>query len=98
MEGFPHQGDELRYLCSKGLFPDAAAILQVSKIVFGLKHLKWLYYINNNLLLQVEEANMLDRILPGKMAIWQRKRDRRLEKKMQAREKRLKEWVRKKLS
>ena len=51
MEGFPHQGDELRYLCSKGLFPDAAAILQVSKIVFGLKHLKWLYYINNNLLL-----------------------------------------------
>ena len=41
---------------------------------------------------------MLDRILPGKMAIWQRKRDRRLEKKMQAREKRLKEWVRKKLS
>lgn len=41
---------------------------------------------------------MLDRILPGKMAIWQRKRDKRLEKKMQAREKRLKEWVRKKLS
>ena len=29
MEGFPLQGDELRYVCSKGLFPDSVAILEV---------------------------------------------------------------------
>ena len=29
MEGFPSTGDELHYLATKGLFPDAAAIMQV---------------------------------------------------------------------
>lgn len=29
MEGFPQSGEELRYLCSKGLFPDAVVILQL---------------------------------------------------------------------
>lgn len=29
MEGLPSQGDELRYLCSKGLYPDAIVILEV---------------------------------------------------------------------
>ena len=31
MEGFPQSPDELRYLCSKGFYPDVAVIFQVSK-------------------------------------------------------------------
>ena len=30
MEGFPQSPDELRYLCSKGFYPDVAVVLQVS--------------------------------------------------------------------
>ena len=29
MEGLPYHGDDLRYLCSKGLYPDAAVVLEV---------------------------------------------------------------------
>lgn len=36
---------------------------------------------------------MLKRLLPGKMEIWKRKRDKRLERKRQAKEKKIKEWV-----
>ena len=30
LEGFPTQSDELRYVCSKGLFPDTVAVLEVT--------------------------------------------------------------------
>ena len=69
MEGFPQSGDELRYMCSRGLYPDAAAILQV------------------------EEHNIVSRLLPGKMEIWRKKRNRKLQKQMEAKEERLREWV-----
>ena len=29
MEGLPYHGDDLRYLCSKGLYPDAAVVFEV---------------------------------------------------------------------
>ena len=32
MEGLPQQVDELRYLCSQGLYPDVVAILEVREI------------------------------------------------------------------
>ena len=30
LEGFPSQGDELRFLCSKGFFPDSVCVLEVN--------------------------------------------------------------------
>ena len=69
MEGFPQTGEELRYICSKGLFPDAALVLKV------------------------DEQHVIDRLLPGKMEIWRRKRDQRKEKRATARAKALQEWV-----
>ena len=69
MEGFPQTGEELRYLSSKGLFPDATLVLQV------------------------EEQHVVDRLLPGKMEIWRRKRDHRIEKRTATRAKVLQEWV-----
>ncbi|XP_019849767.1 PREDICTED: adenylate kinase 9-like [Amphimedon queenslandica] len=68
MEGLPHHGDDLRYLCSKGLYPDAAVILEI------------------------DEDNMLDRVLPKRMNIWRDRRNRKLERKRLARENALKEW------
>ena len=69
MEGFPSTGDDLQLLCNKGLFPDAAVILQL------------------------ESKHIVERILPGKMEIWKRKRAKLLEKKALAKEKKTKEWV-----
>ena len=56
MEGFPQTGEELRYLCSKGLFPDAAVTLQL------------------------EGDDIIKRLLPKKMEIWCKKRDKRVDK------------------
>lgn len=74
MEGFPQSGEELRYLCSQGLFPDATVILEI------------------------EEDDVINRLLPGKMDIWRRKMDKKITKRKQAREKVLTEWVRIKCS
>ena len=43
--------------------------------------------------LQVEEDDIVKRLLPGKMDIWRRKRDRKVERRTLAREKKLREWV-----
>ena len=69
MEGFPQSGEELRYLCSKGLFPDATVILQL------------------------EGDDVINRLLPKKMDIWRKKRDKRVDKRTTARAKVLQEWV-----
>ena len=42
---------------------------------------------------QVEEGDVVGRLLPGRVEVWKRKRDRRVEKRTRAREKQLKEWV-----
>ena len=42
---------------------------------------------------QVEESDVLKRLLPGKMEVWKRKRDKRLERKRKAKEKKVNEWV-----
>ena len=69
MEGFPQSGEELRYLCSKGLFPDATVTLQL------------------------EGDDVINRLLPKKMDIWRKKRDKRVDKRTAARAKVLQEWV-----
>ena len=43
--------------------------------------------------MQLEEGDVVRRLLPGKMEVWRRKRDRRVEKRTLAKEKKLKEWV-----
>lgn len=43
--------------------------------------------------LHVESKHIVERILPGKMEIWKRKRNKMLEKKALAKEKKTKEWV-----
>ena len=40
---------------------------------------------------------MVGRILPGRMEVWRRKRDRQRDRKASAREKRMREWVSEKL-
>ena len=40
-----------------------------------------------------EAVSVVGRLLPGRMEVWRRKRDRRLEKKARAKEKMMKEWV-----
>ena len=42
---------------------------------------------------QVEENHVINRLLPGKMEIWKRKRNKKEEKRAKARENTLKEWV-----
>ena len=34
MEGFPSTADELQFMASRGRFPDAAVILQVSQSIY----------------------------------------------------------------
>lgn len=43
--------------------------------------------------MQVEETDVVKRLLPGKMEIWRRKRNMLLERKVMAKAKRIKEWV-----
>lgn len=43
--------------------------------------------------LHVESKHIVERMLPGKMEIWKRKRNKLLEKKALAKEKKIKEWV-----
>jgi len=44
-------------------------------------------------ILKVEDKDVINRILPNKMAIWRRKRDRRLAIREAKKQKRIKEWV-----
>eukprot|EP00731_Ephydatia_muelleri_P001087 Em0001g1087a len=48
--------------------------------------------------LHVESKHIVERMLPGKMEIWKRKRNKLLEKKALAKEKKIKEWEADKLS
>ena len=56
-------------MCSRGLYPDVAAILQV------------------------EENHIVSRLLPQKLEIWRRKKNRRLQKQAKRKQKRFQEWV-----
>ena len=71
LEGFPSSSDELRYLCSKGFYPDCTVLLQI------------------------DEQATVKRLLPNKMQIWQRKKDKRMKRKQEAYEKKFNEWVKK---
>ena len=52
-----------------------------------------MFIICTLLIVQLEEGDVVRRLLPGKMKVWRRKRDRRVEKRTLAKEKKLKEWV-----
>ena len=87
MEGFPYKCDELRYVAEKGWYPDVAVILQVYK--FSCKD-HWA--IKNNL--QVQENNAINRLLPTRISAWKIKRDKRIAKRKQQRDKTMQDWVR----
>ena len=42
---------------------------------------------------QVEAVDVVQRLLEGRFSVWKRKKERRLEKRATAKEKRIKEWV-----
>ncbi len=46
------------------------------------------------MLFQVEEKEMVNRLLPNKMGIWYRKKQKRLQKKAEENAKKIEEWVR----
>ena len=45
-------------------------------------------------MMKVAEGDVIHQLLPHRLEVWRRKRDKRLEKKARAREEKLKEWVR----
>ena len=60
---------------------------------FKCLHTQVLSHGSHTHFLQVEEDDIVKRLLPGKMDIWRRKRDRKVERRTLAREKKLREWV-----
>lgn len=42
---------------------------------------------------QVEVVDVIKRLLGGRFTVWKRKKERRLEKRAKAKEKKIKEWV-----
>ena len=48
---------------------------------------------NATVILKVDEQDVVKRILPNKMVIWRRKRDKRLAIRDAKKQKRIKEWV-----
>lgn len=47
------------------------------------------YYVS----FQVEVVDIIKRLLGGRFTVWKRKKERRLEKRAKAKEKKIKEWV-----
>ncbi|XP_038656937.1 adenylate kinase 9 [Scyliorhinus canicula] len=62
LDGFPATTDEVQYLASSGLFPDAAIYIKI------------------------EEANVINWILPPRLAKWKEKHDQKLERRNKIKE------------
>jgi len=86
IEGFPSIPEEAEYLATKG---SSSALLYghyITDIFTGL-------FPDVAVILKVTEKDVISRILPNKMAIWTRKRDKRLAIREAKKQKRIKEWV-----
>jgi len=86
IEGFPSTPDEAEYLATKGSSITVLCGCCIADIFTGL-------FPDAAVILKVIDKDVISRILPNKMAIWTRKRDKRLAIREAQKQKRIKEWV-----
>lgn len=87
IEGFPSTTDEAEFMATKGNYIDSHPCLMITMwFIIGL-------FPDAAVILKVGDQDVVNRILPYKMAIWRRKRDKRLAIREAKKQKRIKEWV-----
>ena len=92
IEGFPSTTDEAEFMATKGIIYHSLYLSQPSSYYAYL----WCFtglFPDATIILKVDNEDVVKRILPNKMVIWRRKRDKRLAIRDVKKQKRIKEWV-----
>ena len=99
IEGFPSTTDEAEFMATKGSiiintpYPHFVMYIITSYYLLIAMWIITGLFPDATVILKVGDQDVVSRILPPKMAIWRRKRDKRLAIRERKRQKRIKEWV-----